>query len=176
VVLCRPEHRLLSTVGKRKASDKPYIGDRILAAYQLLGSCCCLGTSSVLIAAGAALVAKPPFVKDIQKQYPGEAWKYLNDAKYTLAVALLLLLATIFVLCWVVGTWRSRRWALWLHLIFHGSGGILGLFLETRAVGEIVSLGIALYCALRLSGSLGEKTKPPVRRPRRGNGRRRRKA
>jgi len=142
---------------QRRANDRPFIGDQILAAYQLLGSCCCVGFCSAIGGAALFSVAKPSVVADIQKQFPSDAWKYISDPKYTLPVGIGLILIAIFEVWWGVSTWRGRRWALWLHLIFHGSGGVLGLIFSKYAVGELLSLGIVLYCILRLTGSVGPK-------------------
>ena len=110
---------------------------------------------------GATLwsVAKPSVVADIQRQYPSDAWKYLSDPKYTLPLGIGLILVATFEIWWSVATWRGRRWALWLHLIFHGAGGTLSLIFAKPQIGEILSLTVAVYCILRLTGSLGTKKK-----------------
>lgn len=140
--------------GKRSAA-KPYIGDQILAGYQGLSSCCCLGLFSFVGAALLGVAAKPSIVEKAQKDYPSDAWKYLSDPKNTALIGGLLIALVIVDVFWIVGTWRGRRWALWLHLVLGAPGAIAGLMFSDGRIGSILPGVVVIYCILRLAGHVG---------------------
>lgn len=68
-------------------------------------------------------------------------------------------LSTIFSIFFVLGTWRGRKWAYILHLILHVPSAALTILLGQAQVqfGSILSIVIAIYCLLRVFGSVGPK-------------------
>ncbi|HVT14386.1 MAG TPA: hypothetical protein VHE55_19135 [Fimbriimonadaceae bacterium] len=146
----------------------PYIGDRILAVYQALASCLCLGLLSLGSVASLLLSAKPSFVLQFEKNNPSEAWKYLNDPKNSVAIGIALAFLAFLVIGWIVGTWRGRPWALVLHLAFNAPSAVVGVIVG-QAYSVVISILVAVYCVLRLTGTIGPsptiRTAAPRRRP-----------
>lgn len=146
-------------MAKKKPRDSGYVGDKLLATYQALTSCCGLSLVSTLALVSLGLAAKPSVVRRFEKDYPSEIWRFLSDPKYTLPVGILLVFSAVLDVCWIVATWRGRRGALRLHLISSGSGSVLGLILGRPSAGLIFPLVVTVYCFLRLSGYVGPTEK-----------------
>ncbi|HWA83138.1 MAG TPA: hypothetical protein VG820_06895 [Fimbriimonadaceae bacterium] len=139
----------------------PYIGDQILAVYQALASCLCLSLLSLGSIASLVLTAKPSFVLKFEKENPSEVWTYLNDPKNSAAIGIALAFIAFVLIGWIVATWRGRIWALVLHLALNTPSAVVGVMIG-RAYSVVLSILVAIYCVLRLSGNVG----PPLQTPR----------
>lgn len=137
------------------------IGDRILAGYQALSSCLCLGFLSLLSAVSFRIAAEPEFLSGLKRDYPSAPWASLLAPKYAVFLGVTLLVIAIADMCWIVATWRGRRWALWLHLILSSPSAVLGVVFGSSHVATIASVVVVIYCVLRLSGQVDAK---PVRK------------
>jgi hypothetical protein len=158
----------LTSVARKSSNAKPYIGDQILAILQGLTSCCFLGFLSSIAAVSFGIAWKPSMVSQLRKDYPSEAWKFIQQPKYAIPVGLVLAAIAILTICWIVATWRGRRWAIWLHLITNAPGAVLGLVFGARAEAVLPIL-ISVYCLLRLSGNLGANAASPPSSKRKSN-------
>ncbi len=101
---------------------------------------------------GAAL-AKP--VTTRLREYSDELGKLVKP-EYGLAIGTLALAMTVFSFFLIAGLWKSRKWALWFVLILHLPGAIIAAVnLDVKTGAPI--LVVAVYCLLRVTGSVGPK-------------------
>jgi hypothetical protein len=142
--------------GKGKKA-RPFIGDQILATFQLIRSVCGLSLLSLLAAASFGLAWKPAVLTDFRKQHPSEAWRYLMDPKYTVSVGILIVVWILLSIWWTVATWRGRRFAIGLHLFFSGIAAAIGIAFGLGVSAYVIEAVIAIYAILRLMGNVGPK-------------------
>lgn len=158
-----------------RKKEQGYIGDKILAAYQFLNSCLCLGAGSVLAAISFGLASEPQVLKDWQRSNPGTVVEKFAKPQYAVALGVILALSTLCGLIWIVCTWKGRRWALWLHL-FLAVPSLIGSGYAGTPLGALLPLAVMIYCGLRLSGSLGWARAPARSAPKKRMGAAKKKA
>ncbi len=149
------------TTPARKST--PFIGDHILAMYQML-VCCALNAGVAFLASLAVgFELTNGYKKELAKKFSNkDIIQQINSLNETHGYILfgLVAVAIIFSIFFVIGTWRGRKWALITHLILHLPSAAITIVVGTAdgRYGSIPSLIIAFYCLLRLLGSIGPKT------------------
>lgn len=150
------------TKSQPKRNRKPFVGDQVLALYQTFGSCCSLTSLTILASIAVGLA----FTTDIKKQILSKVQDkdihtYIANLDPNLGYLFFGLAAALFVfsLVFVRATWLGRKWAIWLHLLLNLPGAIIALnFVPSESkVGICFPLIIAVYCLLRVMGSVGPK-------------------
>ena len=151
-----------SSPSSPRRTNTPFIGDHILAMYQMI-ACCLMNVGFAFIASlltGIEFTAKykPELEKNISNRELLAQFQALNETHgYVLFGAVAVM--TIFSIFFVMATWKGRRWAYVIHLILHLPSAALTILLgqADARFGSILSIVIAIYCLLRLFGSVGPK-------------------
>ena len=130
--------------------------------YQMIVCCC---TNSI-VAAVAAMALRANFGASLRTELP----KYISNkavltqldsmTEYQAYILFgFVALATIFSIFFVIGTWRGRKWAYIIHVILHLPSAALTILIgqADARFGSILSIVIAIFCLLRLFGSVGPK-------------------
>jgi uncharacterized membrane protein len=151
-----------SAASRSRRFRAPFVGDQILAMYQMI-TCCCLNSVVALLAALAVKL-------DVATKVRADLHKYISNREvlsqinsmtemqgYILFGAVGIL--AIFSIIYVVSTWKGRKWALILHLFLNLPGAAATIFFgqADQRFGSILSIVVAIYCMLRLFGSVGPR-------------------
>ena len=145
-----------------KRTKAPFVGDQILALYQVIGSCCSVTSVTIL----ASIALGYAFTTDLKKQIfakvpDKEIQSYINGLGPTIGIVLYVLAAVllIFSILYIRATWLGKKWAIWLHLLLNlPSAALTIVFIQADSrLGSILPIVISIYCLLRVAGSVGPK-------------------
>ena len=144
-------------MARRSKKGKPFFGDKLLAAFHALTSCCGVSVLAVLSAGAFGFAGAASLRAEMRKSIsdPGAAWMF--DPQSGIAVGILACSLAAFFVALTVGTWNSRRWALFTSLLLQILGGSLSYYWGATWTALIPNAIIAIYCLLRLTGGLGPK-------------------
>lgn len=144
-------------MARKRRQEPSYLGDKILAIYQALGSCCGIGVLGLLSAGAFGFAAASSLRKELRATIHDPAAVWILDPQAGVAVGILAAALAIFFIVLIRGTWKSRMWALVVTLVLHALS--VGYAVYSRAEWtSLVPAGIvALYCFLRVTSALGPR-------------------
>ena len=145
-----------------KRNNRPFVGDHILAMYQMIVCCFITTLLAGLASLATGLEFTTKYKTDLAKNISNkDIVTQINSLSATHGYILfgVVVVATIFSIAFVLSTWRGRKWALITHLALHLPSAAITIIVGTAdgRYGSIPSLVIAFYCLLRLLGSIGPK-------------------
>lgn len=145
---------------KRRSNkaQKPFLGDKILAIYSSLTSCCCIGMGSIVSAAGVGIAAAAPYKAELKKLSPEFPWGSVLKPEIGYGIAIGAAIMTVFSIWYLVSVWRSRKWSLWWTAFWSSFNVIVaGYFWPEYQLQLILPAIIAIYAILRIAGLFGPK-------------------
>ena len=151
-----------SAKSQTRRSRAPFVGDQVLALYHLFGSCCCLGALSLIASLGLGVTAvttnKQEALKHIQDK---QAVDFLNNLTPQQGIIIFSAAAILFVfaIIYIRGIWLGRKWALFVSLLTSAPSADFAIYANQSdgRIGSVVPVVVAIYCVLRLLGSVGPK-------------------
>ena len=139
-----------SAKSQTRRSRAPFVGDQVLALYHLFGSCCCLGALSLIASLGLGVTAvttnKQEAIKHIKDK---QAVDFLNNLTPQQGI----------IIFYIRGIWLGRKWALFVSLLTSAPSAAFAIYANQSdgRIGSVVPVVVAIYCVLRLLGSVGPK-------------------
>lgn len=158
----RKRKRKSTTKPQVKRSKAPFVGDQILALYHLFGSCCCLGLLSLIGSLGLGVTAvtsnKQEAIKYIHDK---QALEFLNKLTPDQGIIIFAAAGALFVfaLLYIRAIWQGKKWAFWISLLTSAPSAGLTIYANQSGtnLGSLIPVIVAIYCILRLLGSVGPK-------------------
>jgi hypothetical protein len=144
-------------MARRSKKGKPYVGDKILAAFHALTSCCGVSLLAVLSVSAFGFAGAASLRTEMRKSMSDPAAAWMFDPQSGIAVGILAASLAVFFLALTIGTWKSRRWALFASLVLQVAGGSLSYYWGASWTALVPNALVAFYCSLRLTGALGPK-------------------
>ena len=130
--------------------------------YHFFGSCCCLGALSLIASLGLGVTAvtanKQEALKHIQDKQAVDFLNKLNPEQGVIIFSAAAILF-IFAILYIRGIWLGRKWALFVSLLTSAPSAALAIYANQSdgRIGSLIPIVVAIYCLLRLLGSVGPK-------------------
>ena len=145
-----------------RKSRKPFVGDQILSMYAML-QCGCMSTIFAFIASTIAGLA---FTEDFKTRIHAEPKlkdmvSQVDTLSPSVGIAILVFVGIFALLSikFVLDTWKGRKWAIWIHFLLHAPSAAAPIIYgnSQAQMGSVIGIVIAIYCLLRIFGSVGPR-------------------
>ena len=143
----------------RRRSRAPFVGDQILATYHFLSCTCGFGILGVISALGFGVALGdwlPRAKEQLVANAPKVDWNQVFIPQFALVVGILALVLFLLGIWLGIGLWKGKRAALIIYCVLHFPVAALAIMGggQGQSAG-ILSIVVAVYCILRLAGSVG---------------------
>lgn len=122
---------------------------------------CCLVTvlTAGLSAIALGVSSSASYRKELAKTAPGVQWNEILSPANGMIISAIGTGIVILYVASVIGLWKSRKWAIWTMLIMNFLPAVIAIALRSYELnlGSLVTIVIAIYCVLRLTGTTGPK-------------------